>query len=149
MSRGKYCRSRLVFSFAPRCQGLCGFFRGGMASLHQRIQRGGVFGVLYSRSGEERKRGSLVALRQRLEPFPRAILFGNDRFEYSNTMNPASIMLVGLLLWLVVGCVVAVVIGPTLKKRTPAIAVGRRSAKISAKPVPTFSSSASSRRYLN
>jgi hypothetical protein len=27
--------------------------------------------------------------------------------------------------------------------------VGRRSAKISAKPVPTFSSSASSRRYLN
>ena len=25
MSRGKYCRnSRLVFSFVPRCQGLCG-----------------------------------------------------------------------------------------------------------------------------
>ena len=64
-------------------------------------------------------------------------------------MSLASIMLVGLLLWLVFGAVVAMLSAPMLKQRTLAIAVGRRPAKIPAMPVPTFPSPDSSQRYLN
>jgi hypothetical protein len=64
-------------------------------------------------------------------------------------MNLASIMLVGLLLWLVFGAGVAMLTCPMLKERTLPIAVRRPPAKIPAKPVPTFLSPASSQTYLN
>jgi hypothetical protein len=64
-------------------------------------------------------------------------------------MNLASIILVGLLLWLVFGAVVATLSGAMLKERTPPIAVRRQPAKIPAKPVLTFPSPDSSQSYLN
>jgi hypothetical protein len=120
----------------------------GEQLVYTRIRRGGVFGVLYNRSGEEKKRGSVVALTQRLDPFPRAILLCNDRFKDSNTMNVMSIMLVGLLLWLVFGVVVSMLTSPMLKERIPARSA-KRPPKIPAMPVPTFPSPDSGRRYLN